>query len=61
MSQNVYANLNDADFEELEKLAHELEIDVKDLVKNLIIYGLYFVEDIPKLMRDSKTYKWFKH
>lgn len=49
MSQNVYANLNDADFEELEKLAHELEIDVKDLVKNLIIYGLYFVEDIPKL------------
>lgn len=61
MSKNVFANLNETDYEELQKLALELDSEIRDLVKQFVIYGLYHIDDLPNVLNNCRKYRWHKH
>ncbi len=61
MSKNVFANLNETDYEELQKLALELDYELRDLVKQFVIFGLYHIDDLPSVLNNCRKYRWHKH
>lgn len=61
MSQRFCGMLSDTDYEELQKLASELDIEVSELVKRLVLYGLYHVDELDEVMNDFKRYRWHHH
>lgn len=58
MSERICTKLNDRDYEELQKLAHELDIEEQELVKRFILYVIYQVDDVDKIVNH---YRWHRH